>query len=125
MRISDWSSDVCSSDLHPRCTTLAAQADRWRGDEAAEASAAHCDLALSAATGEGMDKLHKYIVEMARTLLTREGEAPTRQRQRRDMVEGTDGHGSEAGVREAGGLIRPAKRRRVAKRGENDVRWGR
>src|SRR3546814_11127550 len=48
---------------HPRCTTLAAQADRWRGDAAAEASAAHCDLALSAATGDGMDKLHKYIVE--------------------------------------------------------------
>src|SRR3546814_14588075 len=112
MRISDWSSDVCSSDLgirgqgadaieaigidrakaavegadillwlgspqdapdHPRCITIAAQADRWRGDAAAEAEAARCDLILSAATGEGMDRLHQYIVDIARTLLPPEG----------------------------------------------------
>src|SRR3546814_2468822 len=130
MRISDWSSDVCSSDLgirgqgadaieaigidrakaavegadillwlgspqdapdHPRCITIAAQADRWRGDAAAEAEAARCDLILSAATGEGMDRLHQYIVDMARTMLPREGEAALRQRQRAALADAKDG----------------------------------
>ena len=67
---------------HPRCILIAAQADRWRGDAAAEADAARCDLILSAATGEGMEALHGMIVDMARTLLPREGEAALRQRQR-------------------------------------------
>ncbi len=99
---------------HPRAILIAAQADRWRGDAAAEAEAAHCDLILSATTGEGMDKLHRYIVEMARTLLPREGEAALRQRQRTALAEARDWLTIEAGSREAGDLILLAERLRLA-----------
>ncbi|MDO9368871.1 MAG: tRNA uridine-5-carboxymethylaminomethyl(34) synthesis GTPase MnmE [Sphingopyxis sp.] len=75
---------------HPRPIRIAAQVDRWRGDAAAEVEAAHCDLILSAATGEGMDRLHRHIVTMARTLLPREGEAALRQRQRDALAEARD-----------------------------------
>lgn len=99
---------------HPRAILIAAQADRWRGDAAAEADAAHCDLILSATTGEGMDKLHRYIVDMARTLLPREGEAALRQRQRVALVEARDWLMIEAGSREARDLILLAERLRLA-----------
>jgi len=99
---------------HPRAILIAAQADRWRGDAAFDAGAAHCDLILSAATGEGMDKLHRYIVEMARTLLPREGEAALRQRQRAALVEARDWLTIEDGSREARDLILLAERLRLA-----------
>lgn len=99
---------------HPRTVLVAAQADRWRGDAAAEAEAAHCDLILSAATGEGMDKLHKYIVEMARTLLPREGEAALRRRQRAALAEAQGWLTIEAGSIEARDLILLAERLRLA-----------
>ncbi|MHA4839164.1 tRNA uridine-5-carboxymethylaminomethyl(34) synthesis GTPase MnmE [Sphingopyxis sp. MSC1_008] len=99
---------------HPRAILIAAQADRWRADAAAEADAAHCDLILSATTGEGMDKLHRYIVDMARTLLPREGEAALRQRQRVALVEARDWLTIEAGSREARDLILLAERLRLA-----------
>jgi tRNA modification GTPase len=99
---------------HPRAILIAAQVDRWRGEAGAEAEAAHCDLILSAATGEGMDKLHRYIVEMARTLLPHEGEAALRQRQRAALAEARDWLTIEAGSREAGDLILIAERLRLA-----------
>lgn len=99
---------------HPRAILIAAQADRWAGDAAAEAEAAHCDLILSAATGEGMDKLHRYIVDMARTLLPREGEAALRQRQRAALAEARDWLMIEAPSREASDLILLAERLRLA-----------
>lgn len=99
---------------HERCILIAAQADRWRGDAAAEAEAARCDLTLSAATGEGMDRLHQYIVDMARTLLPREGEAALRQRQRSALAEARQWLTLEAGSREAGDLILLAERLRLA-----------
>lgn len=99
---------------HPRAILVAAQADRWSGDAAAEAEAGHCDLVLSAATGEGMDKLHHYIVDMARTLLPREGEAALRQRQRGALAEARGWLVIESGSREAGDLILLAERLRLA-----------
>lgn len=99
---------------HPRTILIAAQADRWRGDAAAEAEAAPCDLILSAATGEGMDRLHTMIVEMARTLLPREGEATLRQRQRDALAEAKGWLELETGSREAGDLILLAERLRLA-----------
>ena len=99
---------------HPRAILIAAQADRWRGDAAAEADAARCDLTLSAATGEGMDRLHAYIVEMARTLLPREGETALRQRQRAALAEAKQWLAIEPGTREAGDLILIAERLRLA-----------
>ena len=99
---------------HPRAILVAAQADRWRGDAAAEAEAAHCDLILSAATGEGMDKLHHYIVDMARTLLPRDGEAALRQRQRAALAEARDWLTIDTRSREAGDLILLAERLRLA-----------
>lgn len=99
---------------HPRAILIAAQADRWRGDAAAEADAADCDLALSATTGEGMEKLHRYIVDMARTLLPREGEAALRRRQRFALAEARDWLIIEAGSREARDLILLAERLRLA-----------
>jgi tRNA modification GTPase len=71
-------------------------------------------LILSATTGEGMDKLHRYIVDMARTLLPREGEAALRQRQRVALVEARDWLTIEAGSREARDLILLAERLRLA-----------
>lgn len=99
---------------HRCCILIAAQADRWRGDAAAEASAARCDLIVSAATGEGMENLHRHIVEMAHTLLPREGEAALRQRQRAALREARDWLTLEDGSREAGDLILLAERLRLA-----------
>jgi tRNA modification GTPase len=99
---------------HPRTILIAAQADRWKGDAAAEAEAARCDLVLSAATGEGMDKLHRMIVEMARTLLPREGEAALRRRQRDALAEAKKWLEIEPGSREGGDLILLAERLRLA-----------
>ncbi|KQZ74052.1 tRNA modification GTPase TrmE [Sphingopyxis sp. Root214] len=109
-----WLGPPKEAPAHPRCITIAAQADRWSGDAAAEAAAAHCDLILSAATGEGMDKLHRYIVDMAHTLLPREGEAALRQRQRAALAEARDWLTIEAGSREASDLILLAERLRLA-----------
>ncbi len=99
---------------HPCAIRIAAQADRWKGDAAAEAEAAGCDLTLSAATGEGMDRLHRMIVEMARTLLPREGEVALRRRQRDALAEAKAWLEVEAESREAGDLILLAERLRLA-----------
>jgi tRNA modification GTPase len=99
---------------HPRAILIAAQADRWRGDAAAEAEAARYDLILSATTGEGMAALHRMIVEMARTLLPREGEAALRQRQRAALGKARDWLRIAAGSREASDLILLAERLRLA-----------
>ena len=109
-----WLGSPKDAPDHPRAILIAAQADRWRGDAAAEADAAHCDLILSATTGEGMDKLHRYVVEMARTLLPREGEAALRQRQRIALTEAREWLSIEAGSREARDLILLAERLRLA-----------
>jgi tRNA modification GTPase len=109
-----WLGPPKEAPEHPRCIAIAAQADRWAGDAAAEAGAAHCDLILSATTGEGMDKLHRYIVDMARTLLPREGEAALRQRQRAALAEARDWLTIEPGSREASDLILLAERLRLA-----------
>ena len=109
-----WLGPPRDAPAHPRAILIAAQADRWSGDAAAEADAGHCDLALSAATGEGMDKLHQYIVEMARTLLPREGEAALRQRQRAALADARDWLTIETGSREADDLILLAERLRLA-----------
>src|SRR3546814_14084457 len=106
-----WPQDA---PYHRRGITFAGQADRWRGDAAAEAEAARCDLILPAATGEGMDRLHQYIVDMARTMLPREGEAALRQRQRAALAEAQDWLMVEAGSRELGDLILVAERLRLA-----------
>src|SRR3546814_20106469 len=50
---------------HPRPILIAAQADRWLGDVEAEARAAHCDLVLSGAQGEGSDRPQNNIVARA------------------------------------------------------------
>lgn len=99
---------------HPRIILIAAQADRWQGDAAAEAEAARCDLILSAMTGEGMDRLHHMIVEMAHTLLPREGEAALRRRQRDALADARDWLAIDADAREAGDLILIAERLRLA-----------
>lgn len=109
-----WLGPPKAAPDHPRTILIAAQADRWRGDAAAEADAAHADLILSAATGEGMDKLHRMIVEMARTLLPREGEAALRQRQRAALAEAKDWLTIAPGSREGRDLILLAERLRLA-----------
>ena len=118
-----WLGSPKDEPAHPRCITIAAQADRWSGDAAAEAAAAHCDLILSAATGEGMDKLHRYIVDMARTLLPREGEAALRQRQRAALAEARDWLTIEAGSREASDLVLLAERLRLAATALDRITW--
>jgi len=102
---------------HPRAILIAAQADRWRGDASAEAEAARCDLILSATTGEGMAKLHRAIVEMARTLLPREGEAALRERQRAALAEAKRWLAVDRGAPEADDLILLAERLRLAAAG--------
>lgn len=109
-----WLGPPKAAPPHPRTILIAAQSDRWRADAAAAAAAAHCDLILSAATGEGMDKLHRYIVDMARTLLPREGEAALRQRQRAALAEAKQWLEIETGSREAHDLILLAERLRLA-----------
>lgn len=109
-----WLGPPKDAPEHPRAILVAAQADRWRGDAAAEAGAACCDLAVSAATGEGMDRLHRTIVAMARTLLPREGEAALRQRQRAALTEASEWLTIEPGSREEGDLILLAERLRLS-----------
>lgn len=99
---------------HPHCLRIAAQADRWRGETDEEAKAAKCDIILSAATGEGMDKLHTRIVEQARTLLPREGEAALRQRQREALSEAAEWLKIENESREADDLILLAEKLRLS-----------
>ena len=109
-----WLGPAKAVPAHPRAILIAAQADRWQGDAVAEAEAARCDLILSAATGEGMDRLHRMIVEMARTLLPREGEAALRRRQRDALAEAKGWLEVVPGSREAGDLILLAERLRLA-----------
>lgn len=109
-----WLGPASDAPAHPRCIRIAAQADRWRGDATAEAAAVRCDLTLSAATGEGMDALHRRIVETARTLLPREGEAALRLRQRAALAEASDWLTVVPGSREAADLILLAERLRLA-----------
>jgi len=109
-----WLGPPTEAPAHPRRILIAAQADRWRGDSVAEAGAARCDLILSAATGEGMDRLHAAIVETARVLLPREGEAALRQRQRAALAEARDWLSIEAGTRETEDMILIAERLRLA-----------
>ncbi len=109
-----WLGPPAEAPDHPRAILIAAQADRWRGEAAAEVEAARCDLTLSAATGEGMDQLHRMIVEMARTLLPREGEAALRERQRAALAEAKQWLAIETGTREAEDLILIAERLRLA-----------
>ncbi len=109
-----WLGPPALAPAHPRTILVAAQADRWRGDAADEARAARCDLILSAATGEGMDRLHAAIVAMARTLLPREGEAALRQRQRAALAEAKEWLSIEADTREAEDMILIAERLRLA-----------
>ena len=109
-----WLGPPAEAPDHPRAILIAAQADRWRGEAAAEVEAARCDLTLSAATGEGLDQLHRMIVEMARTLLPREGEAALRERQRAALAETKQWLATETGTREAEDLILIAERLRLA-----------
>ena len=109
-----WLGPPDEAPAHPRCLRIAAQADRWRGDRQAEADAARCDLTLSAASGKGMDALHRAIVAAARTVLPREGEAVLRQRQRAALADAKGWLAVEAGSREAGDLILLAERLRLA-----------
>ncbi|WP_422059373.1 tRNA uridine-5-carboxymethylaminomethyl(34) synthesis GTPase MnmE [Sphingopyxis sp.] len=109
-----WLGEPKAVPAHPRAILIAAQADKWAGDAASEAASARCDLILSAATGEGMGQLHAAIVEMARTLLPREGEAALRHRQRTALAEAKQWLTIEAGAREAGDLILLAERLRLA-----------
>ena len=109
-----WLGPPRDAPEHPRAILIAAQADRWKGDAAAEADAARCDLILSATTGECMDKLHAMIVAMARTLLPREGDAALRQRQRAALGEARDWLAIAPGTPEAGDLILIAERLRLA-----------
>lgn len=109
-----WLGRPKDAPVHPRTILVAAQADRWRGDAAAEAGAARCDLVLSARTGEGMELLHRMIVEMARTLLPREGEAALRQRQRAALAEARQWLEVAPRSREASDLILLAERLRLA-----------
>ena len=108
-----WLGSPKDAPDHPRPILIAAQSDRWRGDAAAEAEAGRCDLKLSAATGEGMDKLHTMIVAMARTLLPREGEAALRRRQRLALAQARDWLRVDAATREANDLILLAERLRL------------
>ncbi|SNS91408.1 tRNA uridine-5-carboxymethylaminomethyl(34) synthesis GTPase MnmE [Sphingopyxis indica] len=109
-----WLGPPDAAPAHPRCLRIAAQADRWRGDAQAEAEAARCDLILSAASGEGMDALHRAIVAAARTLLPREGEAALRRRQRDALAEAKAWLDVEPGSHEAADLILLAERLRLA-----------
>lgn len=109
-----WLGPPGAAPDHPRCLRIAAQADRWRGDAAAEAEAARCDLILSATTGEGMDALHRAIVAAARTLLPREGEAALRRRQRDALAEAKAWLDVDPGSHEASDLILLAERLRLA-----------
>src|SRR3546814_9979535 len=86
MRMSDWSSDVCSSDLQARFDAGAGQRQLHRqrpvdrlGDEAAVEAAGHRDVALDARLqaeadelwGAAADEAHRLHRKIEADLLTR------------------------------------------------------
>ena len=114
-----WLGRPSDAPEHPRVIRIAAQADRWRDEAGSERvpdadAVARWDLALSAMTGEGMDALHRLIVEQARRMLPREGEAALRQRQRSALVEARQWLDIMPQSPEAEDLILLAERLRLA-----------
>jgi tRNA modification GTPase len=93
---------------HGAAIRIAAQMDRAPPDPAA-------DLALSAATGEGMAALHAEIVRRARTLLPAEGEAALLARQRSALAEAADWLVLESGTLEASDPVLIGERLRLAR----------
>ena len=76
---------------HPQLCRIAAQKDRADAIVGWSVHAARSDVILSAATGEGLDALHRWLTERARTLLPSVGELALNQRQRAALV---DAHSS-------------------------------
>ena len=70
-----WLGSPNDAPAHPLLCRLAAQSDR-------RAPPAGADIAVSALTGEGMDRLHRWIVDHARGVLPVAGEVALNQRQR-------------------------------------------
>src|SRR3546814_16009944 len=96
MRISDWSSDVCSSDLVAMEVEVVVGEVREHGD--GEAGAAH------AAEGEGVRRhLHRHGLAARRDLSREEGLELGRLRGGARTAEGADDRGGPAVVLEHGG----------------------
>ena len=76
-----WLGNPAEAPTHPGLCRVAAQADRAEAiaDWADRSCAA--DVIVSARTGQGLDALHQWLVESARTLLPGEGEVAINQRQ--------------------------------------------
>ena len=70
-----WLGDPAVAPSHPLTCRVAAQADRRRAPAGA-------DLAVSAVTGQGMELLHRWIVDHARAIVPSVGEVALNQRQR-------------------------------------------
>lgn len=103
-----WLGAVNDCPAHGAAICIAAQIDRVTADPAA-------DIALSAATGEGMAALHDEIVRRARTILPAEGEAALLARQRAALAEAADWLALEPASLEANDSVLFAERLRLSR----------
>ena len=103
-----WLGAVNDCPVHEAAIRIAAQIDRVTADPAA-------DIALSAATGEGMAALHDEIVRRARTILPAEGEAALLARQRAALAEAADWLALEPASLEANDSVLFAERLRLSR----------
>lgn len=85
-----WLGDPAEAPQHPALIRIAAQADRHADEPNWQHTAGAADVRLSALTGEGMDTLHRLIVDRARDLLPAEGMVAINARQR-DAIAGALG----------------------------------
>lgn len=109
-----WLGAPAAAPDHPQLIRIAAQQDvREDSPEWASASAS-TDVALSAVTGVGMEKLHALIVAHAHRLLPREGEAALRRRQRDALAQALHWIDIPSDSQDATDLILQAERLRLA-----------
>lgn len=75
---------------HPRICRIAAQADRAIEQIDWSERSAAADIVLSARTGQGIDALHRWLSNTARTLLPQEGEIALNSRQANALAAAAD-----------------------------------
>ncbi len=82
-----WLGYPSDAPARPGVCRVAAQSDRRSAEPGWQPHAAAADLILSAATGDGLDDLHHWLVNAARTLIPGEGDVAINRRHRAALIE--------------------------------------
>lgn len=85
-----WLGDPDAAPPHPCLCRIAAQADLSASLPDWPARSAAADIILSAKTGQGMDGLHRWLVDKARDLLPRESDVAINRRQAEALADAAE-----------------------------------